>query len=95
MEPVEFAPGDVLCAVGQSAENLYLIERGTAVLITPGGREAPLRAPHCGEEAAAGLKHYVCTVTATPGQVKGFCKLDCLSCCLHTYKLMLLYCSYD
>lgn len=65
MEPVEFAPGDVLCAVGQSAENLYLIERGTAVLITPGGREAPLRAPHCGEEAAAGLKHYVCTVTAT------------------------------
>ena len=65
MERVEWAPGAVLCAAGQSAEYLYLIESGTAVLTTPTGRQAPLRALHCGEEAAAGLAHYACTVTAT------------------------------
>ena len=65
MERVECASGAVLCAAGQSAEYLYLIERGTAVLTTPTGRQAPLRALHCGEEAAAGLAHYACTVTAT------------------------------
>jgi hypothetical protein len=65
MERVEWAPGAVLCAAGKSAEYLYLIESGTAVLTTPTGRQAPLRAPHCGEEAAAGLAHYACTVTAT------------------------------
>lgn len=65
MERVDFAPGDVLCSVGQKAANLYLIERGTAVLTTPHGRQTPLHAAHCGEEAAAGLVHYVCTVTAT------------------------------
>jgi hypothetical protein len=65
MERVEWAPGAVLCAAGQAAEYLYLIESGTAVLTTPTGRQAPLRAPHCGEEAAAGLPHYACTVTAT------------------------------
>ena len=65
MERVEWAPGAVLCAAGQSAEYLYLIESGTAVLTTPTGRQAPLLAPHCGEEAAAGLPHYACTVTAT------------------------------
>ena len=65
MERVECAPGEVLCAAGQAAEYLYLIESGTAVLTTPMGRQAPLRALHCGEEAATGLAHYVCTVTAT------------------------------
>ncbi len=65
MERVEWAPGAVLCAAGQSAEYLYLIESGAAVLTTPSGRQAPLHALHCGEEAAAGLANYACTVTAT------------------------------
>ena len=65
MERVECAPGEVLCAAGQAAEHLYLIESGAAVLTTPSGRQAPLHALHCGEEAAAGLANYACTVTAT------------------------------
>jgi len=65
MERVECAPGEVLCEAGQAAEHLYLIESGAAVLTTPTGRQAPLHALHCGEEAAAGLAHYACTVTAT------------------------------
>ena len=65
MERVECAPGDVLCAAGQAAEHLYLIEDGAAVLTTPSGRQTPLHALHCGEEAAAGLASYACTVTAT------------------------------
>ena len=65
MERVQCAPGEVLCAAGQAAEHLYLIESGAAVLTTPSGRQAPLHALHCGEEAAAGLAHYACTVTAT------------------------------
>ena len=65
MERVQCAPGEVLCAAGQAAEHLYLIESGAAVLTTPSGRQAPLHALHCGEEAAAGLANYACTVTAT------------------------------
>ena len=65
MERVQCAPGEVLCAAGQAAEQLYLIESGAAVLTTPSGRQAPLHALHCGEEAAAGLANYACTVTAT------------------------------
>lgn len=65
MERVEYAPGEVLCAAGQAAEHLYLIESGAAVLTTPSGRQASLHALHCGEEAAAGLANYACTVTAT------------------------------
>lgn len=65
MERVEWAPGEVLCAAGQAAAHLYLIESGAAVLTTPSGRQAPLHALHCGEEAAAGLANYACTVTAT------------------------------
>jgi di/tricarboxylate transporter len=65
MERVECTPGEVLCAAGQAAEHLYLIESGAAVLTTPSGRQAPLHALHCGEEAAAGLANYTCTVTAT------------------------------
>ena len=65
MERVQCAPGEVLCAAGQAAEHLYLIESGATVLTTPSGRQAPLHALHCGEEAAAGLANYACTVTAT------------------------------
>ena len=65
MERVQCAPGEVLCAAGQAAEHLYLLESGAAVLTTPSGRQAPLHALHCGEEAAAGLANYACTVTAT------------------------------
>ena len=65
MERVECAPGEVLCAAGQAAEHLYLLESGAAVLTTPTGRQTPLHALHCGEEAAAGLANYACTVTAT------------------------------
>ena len=65
LERVECAPGELLCAAGQAAEHLYLIESGAAVLTTPSGRQAPLHALHCGEEAAAGLANYACTVTAT------------------------------
>ena len=65
MERVQCAPGEVLCAAGQAAEHLYLIESGAAVLTTPSGRQAPLHALHCGEEAAAGMANYACTVTAT------------------------------
>ena len=65
LERVECAPGELLCAAGQAAEHLYLIESGAAVLTTPSGRQAPLQALHCGEEAAAGMANYACTVTAT------------------------------
>ena len=65
LERVECAPGELLCAAGQAAEHLYLLESGAAVLTTPSGRQAPLHALHCGEEAAAGLANYACTVTAT------------------------------
>ena len=65
MERVQCAPGEVLCAAGQAAEHLYLIESGAAVLTTPSGRQAPLHALHCGEEAAAGMANYACTVTTT------------------------------
>lgn len=69
LEAVAFAPGEALCQRGEPAVALYLIETGEARLITPTGRETSLQESHCGEEAAAGLAHYACTVTAaTPLQ---------------------------
>lgn len=69
LEPVAFAPDEVLCRRGDPAAALYLIETGAARLTTPTGRELPLQESRCGEEAAAGLAHYACTVTAaTPVQ---------------------------
>ncbi|MCC6135314.1 MAG: anion permease [Candidatus Contendobacter sp.] len=69
LETVAFAPNEVLCRRGDPAAALYLIESGEARLTTPTGRELPLQESRCGEEAAAGLAHYACTVTAaTPLQ---------------------------
>jgi di/tricarboxylate transporter len=65
MEAVTFAPGETLCRREEPAGALFLIDAGEARLTTPAGREIDLAEPRCGEETAAGLASYVCTVTAT------------------------------
>ena len=64
MERVDFAPGQSLYQQGEAATALYLLTDGAARLTTQAGHDIGLQPRRCGEEAAAGLPRYACTVTA-------------------------------
>lgn len=65
MERCDFEAGAVLFARGDRAEALFLIASGTVRLTAPSGRSVALTAPHCGEEAAAGIVARAATAVAT------------------------------
>ena len=64
MEEVVFTPGQTVYRQGDAASALYLFASGEAMLTCPG--ETPVEVLHlrCGEEAAGGLKHYLCSAVA-------------------------------
>lgn len=64
MEARTFEAGDALYSAGEQAETLFLITRGTVSLTLPSGREMPLAAPHCGEEALGGAPRRLCGARA-------------------------------
>ncbi len=61
---VEFAAGEVIYAQDQSADALYLIERGEVELVTASGRLLPLSEGRCGSEAASDTHVYLSSATA-------------------------------
>lgn len=64
MELVNFAPGQTIYRKGETATGLYLLGEGKVCLTTQAGQLIDLQSRRCGEEAAAGLLQYACTVTA-------------------------------
>ena len=63
-EPVLLAPGDQLCARGEPAKRLWLIQSGELNAQTGSGRNQKLSAGFVGEEAAIGAAHYFRNVSA-------------------------------
>jgi di/tricarboxylate transporter len=64
-EQVTFAPGEVIYQRGHATQGLYLFTQGEALLTSVAPEPIAMKHLRCGEEALAGLKHYLCQAVAT------------------------------